>query len=144
MRKILLICLLGLNGCIVDKVEYIVSYATQNIFNQNVEVSMYRFGNIEIKYQIIPQEVYAYSMNTSMSGQPQGSVRGSRLSSIDSVQIKFADGKIKTDYIQDIFNPNGKSIFRDEYYITEKSCSGQSKCNLYIYQIDEKDYAEAK
>jgi hypothetical protein len=145
MRKFILILLVSLAACtVIDKTEYRVLYGTRNFSNQSIEVFMYKSGNIEIKYQIASQELYVYGMNLLRGNQPKGSIRSSMLAVIDSVQIKFADGKIKTDYIQDYLSPNGKSIFRDEYYITENSCPDQPNCNQYLYTIDEQDYAEAK
>lgn len=143
MKKIILILLL-LGGCKGDPIEYRVLYTTRNTSNLSVEVFMYRFGKVDLLYQIASKEEYAYGLGILRGSQPQGSIVASKIMYMDSVKIKFADGKIKTDYIKDFEASTSKSIYRDEYYITEQSCPNQAYCNQYIYQIDELDYAEAK
>lgn len=61
MRKLFMI-LLFLGGCVVDPIEYRVLYMTRNISNLGVDVFMYRFGKVDISYQIAPKEEYAYGL----------------------------------------------------------------------------------
>lgn len=142
MKKILIILLLG--GCVVDPVEHKVLYTTRNVFNLEVEVLMYRSGQVDISYQIAPKEEYAFGLGLEMGKKPPVSVVFSRVMYMDSVKIKFADGKVKTDYLEDYkaTTLSSKSIYRDDFYTPENSCG--KNCSQYIYFIDEQDYAEAK
>ena len=138
---IIILLLIGFGSCTKgDPPQYSVQYMVRNSLNFNLYISYFSKGNI-IKFE----NIKAFETKITSIGIDKGSIIGNfELSNSDSVRIEFADGKTKTDYVQDYFSSSTKSIYRDEYYITEKNCENNPRCSQYIYTIDEQDYAEAK
>jgi len=142
MRKLFTILIIGLSACTGGTpYNYKVQYVVRNSSNLSVKIYSFKDGNITKFANINSQEMDIFSIGGSSSRQ--GSVAANiELRKNDSVRIEFADGKFKTDYLEDYISSNTKSIFRDEYYIIEYNCGNY--CSQYIYTIDEQDYAEAK
>jgi len=64
----------------------------------------------------------------------------SYLRSTDSIQVVFADGKIKTDRKSEV-GTDARNMYDNNLY-TRQSCA--KNCEEFIYTINEQDYAEAK
>jgi hypothetical protein len=139
--SIIILLLTGLGSCTKgDPPQYTVQYMVRNSLNFDSYVSYFSKGRI-VKFENIKE----FEAKITSIGIDKGSIIGNfELSNSDSVRIEFANGRSKTDYVQDYFGSSTKSIYRDEYYITEKNCENNPYCSQYIYIIDEQDYAEAK
>jgi hypothetical protein len=130
-----------MKGCIIEEPEFQVQYKIKNNFRLTAKVFYFKNGYSNKFFSINSGEEYFLMRGNLKQGRVSGNLE---LIDTDSVKIEFSGGKSKIDYIQDYISSTSKSIYRDEYYVTENNCPNQSNCSQYIYTIDEQDYAEAK